>query len=601
MWGPLTISMSTETAWQVGAWADAATAASVAGRLQTGVGEGARVWQERTDAGLVRVRVRWPQGAPSDVVARLEAAGFDQLMSVTGPRTVRIAGATKAVTGIGDIDLTPAGDWPTVVGARRYRGRFELRISGDRLLVVNVLELEDYLRGVVPVEMGPYQFPELEALKAQAVAARTYAVSHLGDHADEGYDICATPACQAYHGAGAEHVLTDRAVRETAGIIATFDGRPIDAMYTSTCGGHTEDAAEVFSDRAQPYLKGVACAWDRPLVLIGEPGVGRIGDSSEFRRWLALTAVELPGRPPDPMSLLPAVARICDGEVRQVAAKPDLERWIGALFAASGLDPTSPLVGGEGVERLTRLADLFGVPLSAATPEGWDRGWHLEAAAAALELQGAIDVDTGEAVPHPSGVAIYPRRANASEPLTPPLPLLWRWGDHYGGATRIEVVPGTTIERFRFGDRILALVVVESAGGGEADRRSAWRSWSRERTWEELARRLGVADLRDLEIARRSSSGRAVELSVVDGNGRRRLIEGFEIRRVLDLPETLFQMHATTLADGSRVVRFLGRGWGHGVGLCQNGAYGLARSGMGFEAILKHYYTGITVNEWNLD
>jgi stage II sporulation protein D len=75
-------------------------------------------------------------------------------------------------------------------------------------------------------------------------------------------------------------------------------------------------------------------------------------------------------------------------------------------------------------------------------------------------------------------------------------------------------------------------------------------------------------------------------------------IRGFEVRRALDLPETLFSMNLRTTPDGERRVHFLGRGWGHGVGLCQNGAYGLARSGMEFEQILEHYYTGIEIVRW---
>jgi stage II sporulation protein D len=86
-----------------------------------------------------------------------------------------------------------------------------------------------------------------------------------------------------------------------------------------------------------------------------------------------------------------------------------------------------------------------------------------------------------------------------------------------------------------------------------------------------------------------------VALSVINGSGVRRLVRGFDVRRALDLPETLFQMHVMDQPGGGRTVRFLGRGWGHGVGLCQNGAYGLARAGMTFDAIIEHYYSGIEI------
>ena len=128
--------------------------------------------------------------------------------------------------------------------------------------VINELNLEDYLRGVVPAEMGSKIYDEVEALKAQAIAARTYAVRNLGQFKREGYDICAGPACQAYNGFSGEEALTDRAVRETAGLVATYNGQPIDALYTATCGGETSDVGTMFPGRNEPYLKRVRCVED---------------------------------------------------------------------------------------------------------------------------------------------------------------------------------------------------------------------------------------------------------------------------------------------------------------------------------------------------
>lgn len=598
LWGPLEISASTQAVWQVGAWSSPAAAAAVARALENRLGPGVVVREEPAPAGLTRVRVSWPEDEPADAKARLAAAGHGDAFRAAGAGAVLITGAGGSFESSKEIVLIPAGDWATAFGGRSYRGRFRLGSGGDGLVVVNELPMEEYLRGVVPVEMGPYQFPELEALKAQAVAARTYAVAHLGDHDDEGWDICATPACQAYHGAGAEHSLSDRAVEETAGIILIHGGRPIDAMYTSTCGGHTEDSSELFSGRGFSYLSGVACVWDRPILLTGDGWVEPIGELGAFRRLLARRALGLGGDEGSPVDVLPRVAKLCDGEILPLPKDPNLAAWIEALMAAAGLDGTSPLVGGEGAGRLTRLADVFEIPLPPTTPEEWRDEWFLEAVAAVLELQGLIKSDSGEIVPHPDGAAIYPRRSDASEPLPQPLPLVWRWGGSYGGASELQVLPGATLERYRLGERVLALVVVQSGGGGEADRRSAWRGWRRERSWQELEASLGEPNLERLEIVRRAGSGRVVTLAVIDRDGNRRLIEGFDVRRALDLPETLFEMHERTLPNGDRVVHFLGRGWGHGVGLCQNGAFGLARSGMTYDAILRHYYTGVDLASW---
>jgi stage II sporulation protein D len=619
LWGPLQITGSTETAWQVGAWSRPEVAASVVEALSNRLGDGAAVWPEPTAEGLTRVRVRWPAEEPADAKNRLAAMGYQDAFRVAGAGAVLITGAGGSIESSSEIVLTPAGDWATAVGDRRYRGRFRLRTGRAGVLLINELPMEDYLRGVVPVEMGPYQFPELEALKAQAVAARTYAVAHLGDHDDEGWDICATPACQAYSGAEAEHPLSDRAVEETAGLVAVFGGAPIDAMYTSTCGGHTEDAAVLFAGRGAPYLVGVPCSWELQILGAGDhTGVGQIENLSGFRRFLALRALGLEDESVGPEELVRAVtavcggpAGLCGGEYVPLPPDPSWSGWERALLAAAGLEGDGPLVRQRyfGVSNLLGLADLFDVPLQPTDARNWNRGWHLEAAAAVLEIQGVIVKEVGEAVLHPEqfdkagrlfrGLAIHVRGATKSEYIHGGT-LFSRWGTDYKVEKGVvSVSPGTTLERYRVGDRTIALVVVRSGGDADADRRSAWRSWIRDRSWGELEASLGVPDLERVEITRRGRSGRVVGLRAIDREGRGRVIEGFEVRRALDLPETLFEMSERRLPDGSRSIRFLGRGWGHGVGLCQNGAYGLARAGMTFDEILTHYYTGVTIEPWN--
>ncbi|BCV25222.1 SpoIID/LytB domain-containing protein [Gelria sp. Kuro-4] len=146
------------------------------------------------------------------------------------------------------------------VDGRPYRGSLEVRATGAGLVVINVVTVEDYLRGTVPLEMPP-TWPE-EALKAQAVAARTFAYRNQGRHAGEGFDLCAGTHCQAYGGAGVETAATDRAVKETADLVLRYNGELIDAYYHASSGGHTEAAGAVWgTDR--PYLKGVEDGWDQ--------------------------------------------------------------------------------------------------------------------------------------------------------------------------------------------------------------------------------------------------------------------------------------------------------------------------------------------------
>jgi stage II sporulation protein D len=602
LWGPLRLRVAEAGPrwWQVGAWAEPANASIAADRIRKAFGTAVDVVSEPANRGLIRVRVGWSSGEPADPGAELAALGFDGVYPVGAAGLLRIEGASGEVVTSGDeILVEPAGDWPVVVGGwRRYRGRVRARAVGNEVLVINELNMESYLKGVVPVEMGPSVFPQLDALKAQAVAARTYAVAHLGDHDDEGWDLCDTPACQVYYGRGAEHSLSNRAVEETAGLVAVFQDQPINAMYTSTCGGHTEDAAQLFEENhPQPYLVGVACAWERPISLTGSTPSGAWMDSTAFSA--AVISKILPLEPgASPADILDRILEWTGVDAHPLAPV-DPNSYADAVLAVVGVDPPTgiaPTAGG--LERLLFLTDLYKVPLDPPT-DGLGGDWPAAAALAALELRGDVKRDSGEAVPRPEGAGIFPRRAEHGEDLPSPLPLWERWSGGFRRLTATEVLPGTVLERLRVGDRVVALVVRRSGGDGEADRRSAWREWVREKSWTELQRLTGMPDLQRLTVTKRARSGRVVGLAAVGAGGQTTEWTGFEIRRVLELPETLFDMHLRSEPDGERVVHFLGRGWGHGVGLCQNGAYGLARAGMTFDRILGHYYTGVEIVRWD--
>lgn len=129
--------------------------------------------------------------------------------------------------------------------ANQYMGIFEFFLSGTRINVVNVVTMSDYIKGIVPYEMSS-SWP-LEALKAQAICARTYAVANLGKHSKDGFDLCASTDCQAYRGTGSANASTDAAVEQTAGMYVTYEGEPINAVYCSSNGGATEDSENIWS------------------------------------------------------------------------------------------------------------------------------------------------------------------------------------------------------------------------------------------------------------------------------------------------------------------------------------------------------------------
>ncbi len=149
------------------------------------------------------------------------------------------------------------GAYVTVNG-RRYRGEVVLHPADAGVLVVNHLPLEDYLRGVVPLEIGPRAAHERAAVEAQAITARSYARVRLRPEAATRYDLVGGVMNQVYGGTDAETPLADEAILATRGLVITYAGRIVDAVYHSTCGGSTAAASEVWRSDDQPYLRAVS-------------------------------------------------------------------------------------------------------------------------------------------------------------------------------------------------------------------------------------------------------------------------------------------------------------------------------------------------------
>lgn len=184
-------------------------------------------------------------------------AFWRQITIVTGTTAYRVDTGSGEAVSTGPVVLSSA-DGLVRIGALRYRGVAQVRVNGSgRLAGVNEVPIEQYLYGVVPRELPPVPYGEPEAQKAQAVAARTYALRGLGKRASEGYDLLATTTDQVYGGYAAEHPVSSRAVDETAGIVATYGGKLIEALFSSTSGGATANNEDVYDSDPIPYLRGV--------------------------------------------------------------------------------------------------------------------------------------------------------------------------------------------------------------------------------------------------------------------------------------------------------------------------------------------------------
>lgn len=190
--------------------------------------------------------------AASGDVSSPSATGV--VVTITGSDTILFAFDCSGAKSLGIQPNNGAGKAQTWFKGYRWYGGFEYRRStGGNINVINVAPLDDYVRGVLPYEMSP-QWP-LEALKAQAVCARTYALLPSKHYASYRFDVCNTTDCQVYQGVNLASALTDQAVQETAGMVAMYGGKYAETYYCSANGGASESSANVWSNPL-PYLAG---------------------------------------------------------------------------------------------------------------------------------------------------------------------------------------------------------------------------------------------------------------------------------------------------------------------------------------------------------
>jgi stage II sporulation protein D len=206
------------------------------------------------------------------------------------PQTGLIAQASNGEIKIGDSQVSqlwvkPQQGGQIWIGDRWYRGSVQVIPTGKQLLAINHVDLEQYLYSVLGAEMST-TFPA-EALKAQAVAARTYALYRSQSTSQKPFDVDSTQASQVYRGLSSEANTTQAAVNATLGQIMTYQGKPILAVFHSASGGHTENVEDIWTDRV-PYLRGV------PDYDAGTPGFEwtKTFTSSELSKSLKINQIK---------------------------------------------------------------------------------------------------------------------------------------------------------------------------------------------------------------------------------------------------------------------------------------------------------------------
>jgi stage II sporulation protein D len=463
---------------------------------------------------------------------------------------------------------------PLEIDTRAYRGALEVFGNSRRTLtVVNELPLEDYLRGVVPNELNPTTFGQLEALKAQAVAARTYIQRNLGQYTREGYDICATDACQVYFGVKTEDPLATQAILETRGIVATYDGKPINALYSSTCGGRTEDSEHIFNERV-PYLVSTSCEHRPPKPLLfatprsvpnwkdGVLSVARVSTFTDAARFLG---VPVRG---EPASTEPAALATFIRETfyPSVLTSSDL-----SFVNEQGVLPAgSSIPAPEILFRLIERKNGF----------EWQQGVLVSFDGKTMRLM----------------VGGQPKDLTLNADAL----IYQRIGDERIALREGSWIGGELIEFRAEGTAIPLLVYRINFANPAADRYSRLAIWQVRKTKAELDtafRGLNIGEFTDLRVLRRGASERPIATEVI-GSSSRATVPALRLRTLLALRDSLMSYDIERNAAGAVVgATFFGRGWGHGVGMCQVGAYGMALDGATHEEILQKYYAGIALTK----
>lgn len=535
---------------------------------------------------------------------------------------------------------------PVRLNGKAYRGKIEVFVnSRGSLTVVNVVPLEEYLLGVVPSELG---LPQLEAQKAQAIAARTYAVANLNDYGSKGFDLVPTVWSQVYKGVSIETPMGTRAVNETRGIVATYKGKAINALYTSTCGGRTENSENIF-DQGEPYLRGVECSLEAhryfaPFTIKTSRVPAKLRDEGnlELVRLISLLAVN---------GFQLSTGQMTDEWFDDAPTESELSNWLNQIALKFG--KTFPNVNKDSAKPI----ELARILTSIIYPPGYadtllsdsDVDYQLSFDdAAELPKERRADVAVllrdGYFTLHPD-LTIKPNKAFTRAQMLRLIRQIYdkkKWLPILQTGTAKPTADGKLILRSGKGERQMivrpdvflfrefgtGMYPVREAAlvGGEvvsfqtdttgavsyleiqpidtptsAESMSPFTNWTKTLSASAVQSRLsryvrGIGILYDVNIKTKGYSRRATELEIIGSNGVKSL-KGGKIRSALRLNEQLFVINKRYSGSQVASYTFTGRGWGHGVGMCQYGAYGLAKIGVKYDAILKHYYTGIDLTK----
>jgi stage II sporulation protein D len=625
-----------------------------------------------TDTRQVRVGEFRKKGDAQFCLKSLNEAGYrdafivkDTISTGGGKLTLALRGSKELfrLSQAGFLILPSSATSYLNLDGKPYRGLLDVSLNKNgKITVVNQLGTEEYLLGVVPAEISPTSYPEFAGLAAQSIAARTYALYHMGQFRSEGYDLTNDTRTQVYGGVAIEKAATNEAVRQTAGLAIYYQNKVIDAMFMSTCGGKTEDFSNVFDAPEVPYLKSVFCAIESGpekgvTILEGKHALDQpllSNDGSMANRNIELARV---------LGLIEPGAEISPEFLAAPAKQDEIVHWVEGARKLSQLrqsDDPPAIKGAETRSGFLRYAaeSFFGIGEIRRKISTRDMQYYIG------------NLQDGDAVPEPARYSLSylmkaglwrPNSDNTVRPDAPiqrsdALSILMKWieftrPDILRKGTFVTSKPAETgssansVISIKWGNKTQELSLSEnpylfrldtgrttpvssvkiignekvsfhlassgaidfleielSPNGASSDRYSPVASWDtkidRSTAADKLRNLTGnIGQFRDLKPMKIGNSGRAVQIQAI-GSKSSVVINGYKAKNALGLRDIPLTFTREYNSDGSVAsFTFHGRGWGHGVGLCQVGAFGMARAGHSYEEILGTYYKGVEIKK----
>jgi stage II sporulation protein D len=438
---------------------------------------------------------------------------------------------------------------------------------------------------------------------------------------------------------GLEHPQSSRAVEETRGEVAVYRGQLINALYMSTCGGATEDGEAMFGGPQVPYLKSTECVWESERIVALKTGLEVPSVFAEGRNIAAdlarLAALNILAPAADPSWYNEKISaeEACAWAVKAAAAagktagriappaEPLTVFGLGRILADAFAwdERVRTLVGKSEADYVTGdwpelrpqdrplAAFLLTSGIIPANGGRDDRTAPLSRSRAALMIGRALALSRD--LYHQgnfkglskAAIAVIEDGELKTLRLAPAFSLLRNLDGAAAPISSVEFTGGEVVKWIETEGLVRLLEVPAPPLTNVLDEPSLYHSWQVRVSREDLESRLNqfypVGKLIDLVPKKRGASKRLTDLLVIGQEGQVH-VTGFKISQVLSLRDNLFVVDREKDADGQAgYFIFLGKGWGHGVGLCQVGAFRMAQKGAAYDEILKKYYRGISLRK----